>query len=79
MVFKDFAQLITKYVKDNVPILVNDAVVKSELSILEKVQPVILSQEQLNGVISDLKVQIQQIQAIERATPAKGQRGPVSL
>ena len=76
MVFKDFAQLITKYVKDNVPILVNDAVVKSELSILEKVQPVILSQEQLNGVISDLKVQIQQIQAIERATPAKGQRGP---
>jgi hypothetical protein len=76
MLFKDFAQLITKYVKDNVPILVNDAVIKSELSILEKVQPVILSQEQLNDVISDLKVQIENIQTIERTTAIKGPRGP---
>lgn len=76
MVFKDFAQLITKYVKDNVPILVNDAVIKSELSILEKVQPVILSQEQLNDVISDLKVKIENIETIERTTAITGPRGP---
>ena len=75
MIFKDFAQLITKYVKDNVPLLVNDAVTKSEQAILEKVQPVILSQEQIDNVIADIKIQLNNIQAIERAIPTKGPRG----